>query len=170
MLRPTIFRAWLTVAVLLAGCGQGTDRREDAAGEIYAAAIRWLVDDARPAGPTTGERVFVEAVDGAVIPLPVQVDVVNRLEETLAVRFIDSRQEAIDTALPGDPVREEGILVGLGAVVNAENPPVSLYGDRYRDIRDVVAYGLILDQGPQGWEVTGEPHRLPVVERPRSAR
>jgi len=116
------------------------------------------------------QRVFVEAVDDAVIPLSVQIDVVNRLEETLAVRFIDSRQEAIDTALPGDPVRDGGILVGLGAIVDIEKPPASLYGDRYRDIRDVVAYSLLLDRGQDGWQVSGEPHRLPYVERPRGAR
>ncbi len=63
-------------------------------------------------------QVFVEPLgDGYVIDLAVQARVVTALETVARVRFIDHRAEAIDEDQPGQPVREGGLLVGLGPIV-----------------------------------------------------
>lgn len=162
-------RVAAVTAALLAGCGDASGQEQTAA-EIYAAAIRWLVDDGRDSEPVEGERVFVESVDEAGIPLAVQADVVNLLEDELSVRFIDAWEEAIDTAEPGDPVRDAGVLIGLGAVDVEERSPVRIYVDRYRHLLDVAAYDMLIERRAGRWRVTGDPRPVPVVERDRDQR
>jgi hypothetical protein len=158
----------LAAALLLIGCSGDTSTRDESVAEIYAVAIQWLLDDGGVAAGTTDERVFIEAVGDEPIPLEVQADVVNRLEDSMVVRFIDARDEAIDTSMPGDPVREGGFLIGLELMTDAERQPVHLYADRYRDVRHVVAYELALDRRGGDWQVTGTPERVSVDDARRA--
>ena len=161
----------MAAAIVLIGCSGDTSTHDESVAEIYATAIQWLLDDGDVAAGTTDVRVFIEASGDEPIPLEVQAGVVNRLEDSMAVRFIDARDEAIDTSEPGDPVREDGFLIGLGPITDTERVPVGLYADRYRDVRDIVAYELALDRRGGDWQVTGTPERVPVdaARRPPGA-
>jgi hypothetical protein len=136
--RSVLLGSAIAAAVALAGCGDATTARERSAAEIYTAVIRWMVAD--DAG--TERTVFVEAAGGDHIALGVQADVVGRLEDSVEVRFIDTREEAIDTSEPADPVRDGGVLIGLGPLRDLDRASVRVYADRYRDLRDVVAYEI----------------------------
>lgn len=162
-LRSALLCAVIT-AVVVSGCGNGGSREDESVAEIYSAAIRWLVDEGREARPAAFEKVFIEAVGEEAIPLAVQAEVVSRLEDAIAVRFIDTREEAIDTSEPGDPVRDDDVLIGLGPVREMGRQPVRLYADRYLDVRDVVAYEIDLEQTDGRWRVAGEPRRVPVED------
>ncbi len=64
--------------------------------------------------------VYVEPLgDGFVIDLAVQAGVVKNLTPVAEVRFIDNRVEAVQTDEPGQPVKANGMLVGLGPLVEA---------------------------------------------------
>lgn len=149
-------------AVVLAGCGDGTSARDTAVADVYTAVIRWLVFDEADGDAGRERMVFVEATGGERIALGVQADVVGGLEDSVEIRFIDTREEAIDTSEPADPVRDGGVLVGLGPVRDLERARVHVYADRYRDLRDVVAYEIILERSDGRWRVSGDPKRVEI--------
>ena len=164
-LRSGLLRAGLTLAVLASGCGDEAASDEPDVG-VYTAAIRWLVDDRRgdDRGPFE-ETIYVETAGAEDVPLAVQAGVVERLEDFATVRFIDAREEAVDTSDPGDPVRGEGLLVGLGSIRPGEGSRVGLYADRYTDADDVVAYNLVIERADGRWRVAGRPERVSVRNR-----
>lgn len=165
-LRSRLLSAGLTLAVLASGCG-GEPRRDDPEVGIYAAAIRWLVEDrwGDAEGPFE-EPVYVETIGADEdIPLEIQAGVVERLEDFATVRFIDAREEAVETSKPRDPIRGEGLLVGLGPVPPGQGTPVRLYADRYTDVEDVVAYELVIERAEGGWRVAGRPEPVNVRNR-----
>ena len=141
MRRSRLLFAGLSLLMPMSGCGNGSAREEPGVG-IYAAAIGWFVDEHAGVGRGRSfeETVYVEAVGDADISLEVQAGVVERLEDFVTVRFIDSREEAVDTSKPGDPVRGGGLLIGLGSVPPSDGSPMRLYADRYADAENVVAY------------------------------
>lgn len=166
LLRSALLRAGIAAAVVLTGCGDGTSARDEAEVEIYVAAIRWLVGNEPDVQAAAQERLFIEAAGEEAIPLGVQAELVTRLEDEgeLAVRFIDTREEAIDTLEPADPVRDDGVLIGLGPLPDIARTPVRLYAERYREVRDVVAYEIVLERRDGRWQVTGEPQRVRVED------
>lgn len=109
-------------ALGLVGCGRATpttvDRRDDVA--VYVAVLRSVAE--LPTTPATvRRRVFVEPLDKATqLPLDVQAAVVADLKDVADLRFIDERQEAIDDKLPGWPVRDGGVLIALGSMVEVD--------------------------------------------------
>jgi hypothetical protein len=158
--RSVVLRLGLVAAALLGGCGDGTSAEEGSIADLYSAAIRWLVEDGSEGESPAPERVFIEAVGEEGIPLEVQAEVVTQLKDVISVRFIDAREEAIVFEEPGDPIREDGVLLGLGDVPDIDRSPVRLYADRYRDVYDVVAYELLLERRGGTWQVTGEPREV----------
>jgi hypothetical protein len=169
-LGTSLVRAGLVLVILASGCRDGPGRDDPNVG-IYAAAIQWLVDDRHGnAGVASGpESVYVEAIGDERISLEVQAGVVERLEDVAKVRFIDAREEAIDISAPGDPVRREGLLVGLGPVRPGEGSGVLLYAHRYADADDVVAYELVLERAEGRWQVAGRPEPVSLRNRARTA-
>ena len=129
------------MVALLCACGDGSDTptKNDAA-EVYSAIIGQLLAD-RAATTTTVKStakdhisVFVEALgDGYVIDLSVQAGVVKSLEPVALVRFIDNRAEAIERNEPGKPVRNDGMLVALGPLVDASSAQRKVLVRRYVD-------------------------------------
>jgi hypothetical protein len=164
-LRSILLRRAVGAVLVLSGCGDGISAGDESTADIYAVAIRWLVEDSSDSGI---EKVFVEGVGDEAIALGVEVEVVNRLRDALTIRFIDSRDEAIDISEPGDPVRGDGVLIGLGSLPDVERPPVRLYVDRYRNVHEVAAYEVVLDRRGGNWQVTGDPTPVPV-EHDRAA-
>jgi hypothetical protein len=160
-LGTSLVRAGLVLVILASGCRDGPGRDDPNVG-IYAAAIQWLVDDRHGnAGVASGpESVYVEAIGDERISLEVQAGVVERLEDVAKVRFIDA---------PGDPVRREGLLVGLGPVRPGEGSGVLLYAHRYADADDVVAYELVMERAEGRWQVAGRPEPVSLRNRARTA-
>lgn len=109
--------------------------------EHIATALPTAVPAPRAAGGSAAKdgdeqnallQVFVEPLgDGYVIDLAVQARVVITLETVAHVRFIDHRDEAIDEDKPGKPVRENGMLVGLGPIVTGGATERTVQARRY---------------------------------------
>ncbi len=160
----------LLALVALAGCGDDAsdgevaDERVDA--EVYAAIISWFADRQPP--PTDAAEdalpvVFLDSLDDE-IAIEVQVEVLAALEDELAVRFIDTDEEAIDDGLDGDPVRAEGLLLRLGPIVDRDGR-MEVDVERYEGAeQDPARYRIVVESSGGVWRVVGEPEALPPPE------
>jgi len=154
MLRRLTFLVATTVAV--GSCGAEGGRSVERGAEVYAAAIRALVSEP-PGHPDIGaeqrDRVVYagplgEKVD---ISLEVQVAVVEELEEFATIRFVDSRNEAIDDDEQGKPVREDGVLLLLGRIPDGRSPSVE--ATRYVDVDRDARFRLTVERSGETWTV-----------------
>ena len=111
--------ALLAVAGVLIGCLNSTDGDDTARNAaVYRSVIADVVD--RSGVVLDGEElpvVFIEAFDADGIALEVQVEVVSSFAEQYEIRFIDHRDEALETDLEDLPVSANSILIGLGPIV-----------------------------------------------------
>jgi hypothetical protein len=149
----------LMVVGLLSGCTDGGEREDaerDAA--IYRSVI---VDVVERSGVDLdgGEDLpvlFLEALGPDGIPLGVQVEVVGHFVERYEIRFIDDLDEAVDEELPGLPVQEGSLLIGLGDLDVGRTTEV--HCEIYLRADDVRGFGYTLVQvGDLRWEVVGSP-------------
>ncbi len=156
------------VAVGLTACSSGSD--DPAAGDgrtaaVYESILHWMIDEEHVV--ESNERpewvMFVAPRSEEPIDIDVQVAVVGALDPRIFVRFIDDRTEAVDADSEGEPVRDEGILVGLGAVPQ-ESDRVEVYADRYRNSDDVEAWTVTVRRSGDTWELVGDP--APADVRP----
>lgn len=102
------------LAMLVGACGGASESSQRRAG-IYAAVIRALV----PADDITDSvehTVFVGTRLEKGLPLDLQAELLRELEEFDDLRFVDAPAEAIDEAVDGQPVRNEGVYVEFGVV------------------------------------------------------
>jgi hypothetical protein len=99
------------------------------------------------------------------IGVDVQAFIVEALDDRVDVRFIDERTEAVEDGDERQPVREDGILVGLGAVP-PEGDRVDVYVDRYRKIDDIQAFDVAVRRRGDTWEVVGVPAAAEVRALP----
>lgn len=136
----------------------GTDRRV----EIYGLVMDWLLERERfPADP--GEEpdetptVFVDHLNRS-IDLDVQVGLVGRFEGEFELRFVDALSEAVDDSDPEAPVRNDGVLVGLGMI--PEEPPYLVRAEVYRERGDLDAYRFELVPSGEDWVMRSEPERV----------
>ena len=137
----------------LVACSDSSGEPKDEAADVYSAIIRQLLveqDSATSPGSPAGSQssrgdtaaqslrsVFVEPLgDGYVIDLTVQARVVKTLKALAEVRFIDNRAEAVEKDEPGEPVRNEGMLVGLGPLVQAADRQRTVPVRRYLGPKD----------------------------------
>jgi hypothetical protein len=148
----------LGLPLLLAACGEDDAVPEGAAREarVYAAIVADAADaaDAAAGGGRDPGIVFVEPLDpDDPISLEVQAGVVQRVRREVDVRFVDSREAALDLDEPGAPVRGDGLLLGLGPVPEGRSRvevEVRRYRHRDEEVRQVVA----LQRVEREWRVT----------------
>lgn len=137
-------------AVLLVGCGEDGASNDDQPADAYILVVEWILAEPEFAPiPAADELalVFVESLGPVDIDLPVQVAIVGHFEDEVAIRFIDSRTEALDDESDGAPVRDGGLLLGLGAV--PLDGPLDIRGEVYRTAESVVGYRFRVDRsGP----------------------
>ena len=135
--------------------GGGDDVVErDAA--VYGVIVQWVVEaEAEPAAVDDGLTVFLEALDQDEITLEVQAAVVQGLESVVTVRFIDDRAEAVDHSQPGEPVREGGLLLGLGPVPRSGNT-VEVTVERYIQDDESVGSRFTVRSAGGTWSVRDE--------------
>lgn len=90
------------------------------------------------------------------ISLQVQVELVSRFEARgYDLRFLDGAEEALDEAEPNVPVRDGGLLVGLGPI--PEGRRVDVRAEVYRSLADLDAYRFSLARWGGVWSLVEEP-------------
>lgn len=158
--------ATLPFAAALGSCSDSTDDPTAGTGRstaVYRAVLEWVITQ-EPA-PLDGDEllVFVDDRDEGAVDIDVQGTLIEDLADTAEIRFIDDRAEAVDIDDVGSPVREGGVLVGLGAVPG-EGDVVEVYVDRYRHATDVAAWTFTLSRTGEAWTLSPSP--APVDVRP----
>lgn len=178
-----IGRRTLGIAVALltivASCGDDTNDPDTEGGRAafaYEMAVRNVLSDeiqrnlpttvvtvpatdpSTSAVPTTIEVdkpvVYVVAADGTAIDPEVQVKVVKQLDDDeVDLRFADDRAEAIDADEPGEPVREDGVLIAAGSVPK-EGTSIEFRFERYRSLDDRDQVVMSLERADETWSVT----------------
>lgn len=146
-----------TVALVgsLAACG---DDPKDASrdGRVYGAVVRALVpvpDDASD----VGIDIYVVAADeDTSIPIGVQAETIDELDEYSNVRFVDDRDEAIAVDEPGLPVRNDGVMIVVGEVPE-RGERITIETQRYVSEADATDFTLSVEQQGQRWEVPSPP-------------
>lgn len=161
----------LAVSVLalatVAGCGDDADgeaapQRIDA--EVYAAVVSWFADQQPPPEDDELGVVFLDDL-GEPIPIEVQVELLDVLEDELNVRFIDDDEEAVDEDVEGMPVHDDGLLLRLGPVVDRQEH-VEVDVEQYEAEDEVSRYRVVVESSGDAWRVVGEPEDVPVPDSP----
>lgn len=145
---------------LLAGCGADPDNGDSLVAESYILVVDWVLAEPEFAlDLATDEQtlVFVESLGPGEIDLGVQVEIVRHFEPDVDIRFIDIRTEALDDS-DGEPVRDGGLLLGLGAV--PLTGPLDIRGEVYRGVDSVVGYRFLIDSGGQTPVLIKPPERV----------
>ena len=143
-------------AALVVSCGSDPDEAVNPVAETYILVIDWVLAEpqfALEVEPDELPVVFVESLGPADIELVVQVAVVGHFIDTADIHFIDSRIEALEE-IEGAPVRDSGLLLGLGGV--AVDGSADVRGEIYRTPESIVGYHFPIDR-------TG---RKPVMTQP----
>lgn len=168
--RTAVALALAVAALVSSGCGDDdtaapteqdpVDRQVD----IYAEVLRAVVVDADPAFAEAGPPVVYVAARGGEEPInvDVQAGVVVELEEWTTIRFVDTVEEAVDVDAEGAPVRDDGVLVGLGPVPE-EGRIVDVYADRYEGPDRTVVFEVTVRRTSDGWSVDEPLDGVPVA-------
>ncbi len=155
--RRLLIGALLSGALVSAGCADSAPEDDREVG-IYASVLEWIFDRPDVTVGTTpegdGPPAFIEHLGSGEIAIDVQVDIIGSFDDEVDIRFIDARQEALDESLPGSPVRDEGILIGLGPVTDGDPTEVRAEA-RYGNRIDAYRFTLVLTGGE--WILDGEP-------------
>lgn len=131
--------------------------------DVYAVVLRAVVTDADPSLAEAGPPVvYVAARGDEPIDVDVQADLVVELEEWTTIRFVDDVEEAVAVDAEGAPVRDEGVLVGLGPVP-PEGRVIDVYADRYESPERTVVFEVTLRRTSSGWEVDEPLEGVPVA-------
>ena len=151
--------AMVAVALVAVACSSTSTADDGREVDTYEAILRWLVDytDRSVGAPSDGgsRLVFVDHLGPDKIALDIQVELVVRLADHADLRFIDSLEEAVDVDLEDRPVRDGGVLVGLGLV--PDETPIEARGEVYLGPDEVHGwrFPMILRNGR--WELRADP-------------
>lgn len=155
----------------VSSCGSSADDPATGDGRtaaVYESILDWVLDE--EPGVSADEKpewvLFVGSRSEGEVDIDVQVAVVEALEPRVFVRFVDERSEAVQDDSANEPVRDGGLLVGLGAV-SEDGGSVEVYVDRYRHADDVAAWLVTARRAGDAWEIVGAP--APTDVRPLSA-
>ena len=148
--------AVVLVALALAGCDGTTKDEASRDAQVYVATIRVVLaaepprDEAAPL-----PVVYVVGVGEEKIAPSVQADVAQELDKDAEIRFADKREEALLEDQEDVPVRDDGVLVAVGAV-----PPdvdsVDVHVEIYRSEVDSSKVVLTIGKQSSQWAVTSE--------------
>jgi hypothetical protein len=149
------------IVSLTAACSSSSPQNPEVrAGAVYDTVVRWFAEKA-----TTDPEplpVFIEPRgEGASIKLDVQAELIKSTKDVATVRFIDSRDEALQTKDDGTVVvADDGILIRLAPVIE-EGQKVRLDVDSYDhdDVFQTLQFSLSL-VGDK-WVISQAPVQLP---------
>lgn len=148
----------MAAVVLAAAVGAGCDgsSREELSrdAQVYLAAIRDVLDDEAPADdPDVLPVVYVIGVGEERIAADVQAEVAVELDEEADVRFADRRSEAVLKDEDDVPVRDQGLLIAVGALA-PEGDPVDIAVEVYRSDVDWSKRVFTVERRSSQWTVT----------------
>jgi hypothetical protein len=143
----------LATALAVGSCGSDATQATERDADIYGAVIRTLAPESPGAETDELDRVvYAGPLDDQVeISLEVQVAVIDELDEFATIRFVDSRDEAIEEDEPGEPVLEDGVLMLLSAIPSGSAPSVD--AERYVDDDEAARYRATLERSEGVWKV-----------------
>ena len=153
--------AILLCGALLAACANDDGNRDSTVADAYIVIAEWILAEPEFApDPTLVETfpIFVESLGPGEIDLDVQVEVVSHFEPVVDIRFIDTRTEALDETENGAPVRDGGLLLGLGPIPAAG--PIDIRGEVYRTADRVVAYRFRVARSGQTMVLVEPPEQV----------
>ena len=141
----------VALVALAAACGGGgsDDADDHDIPGVYIAVIRALAPNSSTVMP---KSVYVEALPGTKLSLQDQAAIVKAFGEDTVVRFIDDRNEAVDTKAPGQPVRREGVLLRMNPAAATERG-LSIKTTRYLTLDDKQTTCLELEEHKPVWTV-----------------
>lgn len=140
----------VAVVALAAACSGGDDDADDHdIPGVYIAVIRALAPDGAATMP---KSVYVEALPGTKLSLEDQAAVVKAFGEATVVRFIDDRDEAVDSRSPQSPVRRAGVLLQMNPA-QVTDRGLSIRITRYVALDDEHTTCLDLEEQSQNWTV-----------------
>jgi hypothetical protein len=148
-------------ALVVAACGDSDGgENQPSRTDAYTVMIDWLLanSDVEFGEHCESRVVFVEAMGPNGIALDDQVGLVNEYDDALDLRFIDSREEAIDDAAELFAVRDDCVLIGFGPM--AAGPSVEVRAETYQHSDAVSAFRFDLSSLSGSWVIAGEPERV----------
>ena len=117
--------------------------------DAYGAALGVVLDATTP--PEEDRTVvFVVPLDETV-DIDTQASVIDRFAEAYDVRFVDELGAAVDGDDPRRPPREDGIVIGLGAITL--QPPHRVRLEEYGAADEVRATRVELELDGEVWMV-----------------
>jgi hypothetical protein len=144
------------LVVMVFGCSKSSES-EIRASAVYEGVMRWLA--AEHASDPDPLPVFVEPRgEGTSIDLEVQAEVVESVADVADVRFIDTRDEALESDDESGliVVRDGGLLIRLGPVLE-EGQRVTLDVDIFVDEEADRTIRFSLVASGDEWRVVGDP-------------
>jgi hypothetical protein len=156
--RRLALAAFVALGIIAASCAETASPQENREAAIYTTVIRFSMAAHPPAAPENPDElpaVFVESLTPDIIPIEVQVEVIDRLVDEASIRFTDSRAEAVDEDDPTQPVQAGSILIGLGAIPDGSQPVMRV--EIYQSLE--IVHGYLVAVVPDGvdWKLDGEP-------------
>ncbi len=134
--------------------GGGDDDTRAVGADAYSAAI----DGFLPAVPDDGTRpvVYIARLGDEPFPLDHQVAMIEVVEESHDLRFVDDVEAAVDGADSEAPPRDDGLLIGVGTI-SAVAPHV-VRVEIYTTVGRIDAHKVTLSTRNDVWRVdTSEP-------------
>lgn len=144
-------------ALLLAACNGGATGVEEENARIYSAVISAVAAEVADQ-PLLEEVVFVGGHPDD-LTLEVQVGVVQALEDTLTVRFVDDPTEAIDEGLEDRLVRREGILLTVGPINRTADDAATVRTEWYERPGRSGSYQVAVTRDRERWSADLDPPR-----------
>jgi hypothetical protein len=158
--KPRHRLAWLAL-IPLCSCSFGSANEDEIrASAVYDEVVRWLVDDAGGATAEEPMSVFIEPRgEGSAISLDVQAELIDATKDIANVRFLDERSEGLIDEEGVVVVKDEGILIRLGPVVEDDSHvllDVDIWEseDTFREVR------FELRRSGRTWSVQGPPDEI----------
>lgn len=140
----------IAATIVLAACGDGGDPVVAVDAAAYSTVLA-----AQLPPPAADEDplpvVFVVSIGDEPLSLEDQISIVDDHAETHDIRFVDDLAAAVDLEVELVPVRDDGIVVGLGTIP-AERPYV-VRVETYRTDQDVTAQLVTVARGASSWRV-----------------
>lgn len=135
------------------GCDGSTYAEMSREAQVYVATIREVADEQPPAEPDVLPVVYVISIAEEEIAADVQAEVAAALNDDVEVRFADDRSETVLEDEANIPVRDDGVLLALGALAT-EGESVAMVVEVYRSDADWSRRVLTIARGSSQWTVT----------------
>lgn len=142
--------------VVVGACTPGEDDLDVIGVEAYSMVIAEFL----PAGAVGEDEerpiVYIARLGEGTFELDDQVAMIDEVEESHDLRFVDSIDAALDQEDGDAEPRDDGLLLGIGAVAPTE--PHLVRVEVYAGSRDASAFLLTLGRSAERWRIeTSEP-------------